>query len=371
MRKHLKLTVAGILILITTVIVIISVQKPALHNNKPRELSGQKIFTAKTEKITDYYTISGTVRAKDEARMAAQVAGTVMAVYAVPGDVVKAGQILARLDGKMADTQARASEHAAVQAGQAANVAAEQLKMARITLDRYSDLLAQKVVSQQDYDRIKNEYEVANETYKLSQAAARSAQANAEAAGTAARYFDVLAPLDGVVAQKQVDAGDMVMPGQALFAIDGSGAKEVEFFLPENMFPLVHRNDAIVVKDYLTTVEGRVKEIAPHISDSTRTFKVRASLPGCFTTPAGQYVQIAVKNGNNRSALLIPESALVQRGQLAGAYVIDSGNIALFRILRIGDLPVNGQIEVLSGLAAGERVAVYSDALQDGIKVLP
>ncbi|MEI6285923.1 MAG: efflux RND transporter periplasmic adaptor subunit [Bacillota bacterium] len=371
LKKHKLIGIAAIVVIIVAISLIVwnSDKKEAIA---VRAVNNIKVAVIQTATIPEVYTFSGTINAVDEAKVATQVAGTILSLTATPGARVNRGQVIARIDGRMADSQASAAQHNSNQADQAVKVADEQLKLAKITQGRYSDLFKQGVISTQDFDQAQSAYAIADEAYKLALAGAQSAQSNANAVKSTAGYYDVTAPIDGVVAIKNVDIGDMVMPGQALFTIEGDGPREVTVFLPEKLF------SAVVVGSNITVFENSshkpiaatVTEVAPLISDSTRTYKIRARLPANYSTPVGHYVTVTVSSGKTRSALLVPAAAVVERGQLTGVFVITKDNNAAFRILRISDQPLDGSYEIFSGLQPGDQVATSGvDRLADGDKV--
>ncbi len=371
LKKHKLIGIAAIVVIIVAISLIVwnSDKKEAIA---VRAVNNIKVAVIQTATIPEVYTFSGTINAVDEAKVATQVAGTILSLTATPGARVNRGQVIARIDGRMADSQASAAQHNSNQADQAVKVADEQLKLAKITQGRYSDLFKQGVISTQDFDQAQSAYAIADEAYKLALAGAQSAQSNANAVKSTAGYYDVTAPIDGVVAIKNVDIGDMVMPGQALFTIEGDGPREVTVFLPEKLF------SAVVVGSNITVFENSshkpiaatVTEVAPLISDSTRTYKIRARLPANYSNPVGHYVTVTVSSGKTRSALLVPAAAVVERGQLTGVFVITKDNNAAFRILRISDQPLDGSYEIFSGLQPGDQVATSGvDRLADGDKV--
>ena len=370
-HKFVSILLVAVIVIMTGVALVVwsgdKKAAPAI-----RVVNNIKVAVIQTATIPEVFTFSGTIHAVDEANIAAQVAGSLLSITATPGARVNRGQVIARIDGRMADSQASAAQHNSNQADQAVKVAGEQLKLAKITLGRYSDLFKQGVISTQDFDQAQSSYTIADEAYKLALAGAQSAQSNANAVKSSAGYYDVTAPIDGVVALKNVDVGDMVMPGQALFTIEGDGPREVTVFLPETLFLAVPVGSSITVfeNNNPKPITAAVTEVAPLISDTTRTYKIRARLPASYSTPVGHYVNVSVNSGKTRTALLVPATAVVERGQLTGVFVITKDNNAAFRILRISDQPLAGSYEIFSGLKPGDQVATSGvDRLADGDKV--
>ncbi|MFA6075129.1 MAG: efflux RND transporter periplasmic adaptor subunit [Negativicutes bacterium] len=371
LKKHKFISIAAVVVIMAVVALVVW-NSDKKTTSAVRAVNNIKVAVIQTATIPEVFNFSGTIHAVDEAKVAAQVAGTILSLTATPGARVNRGQVIARIDGRTADSQANAAQHNSNQAEQAVKVAGEQLKLAKITLGRYSELFNQGVISPHDFDQAKSAYAIADEAYKLALAGAQSAQSNANAVKSSAGYYDVTAPIDGVVALKNIDVGDMVMPGQALFTIEGDGPREVAVFLPETLFSALQIGSNITVfeNNNPKPIMATVTEVAPLISDTTRTYKIRARLPADYNTPVGHYVNVAVNSGKKRSALLVPAAAVVERGQLTGVFVITRNNNAVFRILRISDQPLAGSYEIFSGLQPGDKVATSGvDRLADGNKV--
>jgi membrane fusion protein, multidrug efflux system len=99
-----------------------------------------------------------------------------------------------------------------------------------------------------------------------------------------------------------------------------------------------------------------VVEIVPAADAATRSFVVKVELPVDRALRSGLFGRARFARGE-RSALLIPRSAVVERGQLQGIYVLDLNRIAGLRYITLGK-PSAGQVEVLAGLQAGETLIV-------------
>ena len=101
-------------------------------------------------------------------------------------------------------------------------------------------------------------------------------------------------------------------------------------------------------------IAGTVSEIVPAADPSSHSFLVKIDLPALPTFRAGMYATANIPTGT-RQAVLVPRSAIVIRGSLPCAYVLDSNNIAQLRYVTLGASQVNA-IEVLSGLSGNERL---------------
>ena len=371
-KKHKLIAIIGIAVLIAIIMITIIFLRKIPTPHSPAVAKTVKFAVVTSAKIPESHTLSGSVQATDEAKLAAQVPGTVTALNVVLGSHVRAGELIAELDNQLINNQLNAANHNSAQASQAVRVANEQLKLAKITLDRNAALYKEGAISPYDYDKTQNNYSVAQESYQLAIAAAQAALSNAAAVSSNASYYRLTAPIDGIIAIKSVNVGDMVMPGQQLFTIEGNGAKVVDVYVPEELFKTVKIGMPIDVRSTdisVGSVQAVVIEIAPYITESSHDFKIRMQLPENFNRPVGSYVNVTINGTTTRTALLVPVSAVVERGQLTGVFVENNG-VANFCIIRCGDNVFNGQYEVLSGLQQSDKVIISDTAvLFDGEKV--
>ena len=103
-------------------------------------------------------------------------------------------------------------------------------------------------------------------------------------------------------------------------------------------------------------LSGKVAEIVPAADPGSRSFLVKVELPSDTRLRSGLFGRARFPHGE-RSSLLIPRSAIVERGQLQGVYVLDANQIAGLRYITLGKI-AGEQVEVLSGLQAGEKLIV-------------
>lgn len=106
-------------------------------------------------------------------------------------------------------------------------------------------------------------------------------------------------------------------------------------------------------------LNGKVVEIVPSADPASRTFVVKVALPSAMALRTGMFGRARFARGE-RSAILVPRTALVNRGQLQGIYIVDSNDIVALRYITLGSA-VNDQFEILSGLEAGEKLVAAPD----------
>jgi len=300
---------------------------------------------------------TGTVHARESATVSAQTAGRIQRVLVRAGDRVRAGQTLVVLS----DAALRASwdqAQAAVKAAQNNQAAAEaESRLAASTLGRYRQLQVEKSVSPQEMDEVARRSEAASARLAAAQAQTGAARAQQSEARTMVGYTRLLAPFDGVVTARLADPGTLATPGVPLLQVDRAGALELDATVDESAIGTVHmgmKAEVAINGAGLANLSGTVAEIDPAADSSSHSFLVKIALPSSAQLRAGMYGRVEFANGL-RQAILIPRSALVMRGSLACAYVLDGQQIARLRYLTLG--AAHGSfVEVLSGISAGEKL---------------
>jgi membrane fusion protein, multidrug efflux system len=282
--------------------------------------------------------VVGTVRARLRSVIEAKVTGKVESLVVVPGHPVRAGDILATIEAR--EIQARLDQAQAVR------------QQAEADLKRYASLLEQKILAQSEYDN--------------AQAKFRVAQGAVSEAETLLGYTKVVAPFDGVITRKHVDVGDLAAPGKPLLEMEDPRALRLEADVPEAAISRLALGDRLPVwiSSIERSLEGQVSEIAPAADPGSRTFLVKCDLPASASLRTGQFGRVSIPVGETL-ALRVPVSAVVQRGQMELVFVLSNSHAHL-RIVKTGKR-VGNEVEIVSGLSAGESVVVDDAAgLSDG-----
>ncbi len=306
------------------------------------------------------YVADASIEAVRDSRVAAQVAGRITELSVQAGDHVRAGQVLMHIDPSMAAQQV---------AGSQAQVAQAQamLTAARADLDRAKRLYAKEYLS-------KAALEHAQAQFQSAEAQARALTAQAAATNVQAGYYTVRAPYSGWVAQVHVAVGDMAAPGVPLVALYDPAALRVTAQLPESVVGRLDRSAPAVVELANLPADAPAAarrqtvsriNVLPSIDAATHSATVRMDLPAQPTSVLpGLFarVRFTLKSAEPaadaaRARVLVPRSAVVQRGELSAVYVVNAQGVAQLRQARLGR--ENGeQIEVLAGVAVGEQVAL-------------
>ena len=380
MKKKRLLLIAPILILIGVLTACDSGER--VKGQQPGAITGVQVVTVSTQTVPELYQADGTVHSSNVSALNAQIGGTVRKVLVRAGDRVRRGQLLATIDDRtpqaqlgMAQAGVQEAAQGLVEIDHALQAATADRQFAEVTCKRYQELLAKNSVSRQEYDGFETRYKaaLANELAleaKKKQIAAKNQQANAQVA-SAETYFSfsrIVSPIDGVVTARSVDPGTVVMPGMPLLTVEETSQYRLEANLPTEFVPRVHLGESLSVSVDQRTLDGRVVEIVPAADPSSRTTTVKIELPQSCNCRSGDYGIANFAVGEEKS-LMLPRSGLLERGQLEGLFVINSQNIAEYRLVKTGRT-LGDRVEILSGLSDGERVAVSGiNLLKEGVRV--
>ncbi len=327
--------------------------KPVL----PETVRNVSVVVVQRADVTDLLEAVGTVRAAQTSQLASQMVGNIVELRAHEGDRVKRGQVLAVIDDaqpRAALERATAAESAAMQEVAGAD---SDLDLAQSTLKRYQNMYDKKSVSPQEFDEVKARYQAALTHRDMTRAGLAQAKAALTQSRTSFSYTRILAPFDGVIAEKKADPGTLASPGIAIFTIEGLGRYRLEATVNESDLRYVRMGERVqVMVDALETpdLKGKVVQIAPSADAGSRSFLVKIELPADPRLRSGVFGRAQITRGV-RSSLLIPLSALVERGQLQAVYVLDSNGIANLRYVTLGRA-AEKEVEVLAGLQGGDRL---------------
>jgi RND family efflux transporter MFP subunit len=316
-----------------------------------------RVVTAEQLQVPAVVRATGALQAHESATLSAQVMGRVTRVLVEPGDNVRAGQTLVVLDDAVMRASAEQAEAAMKAAGEQQAAAQSNADLAASTLARFRQLEAQKSVSPQEMDEVTRRAEAA--AAQASAARAQTAAMRARHAGANAMlgYTRIVAPFAGVVTARSIDPGAMAAPGVPLLQVDSGGPLEMQATVAESAIANLRKGSKIAVTvDSLNSepLPGTVFEIVPAADPMTHSFLVKIALPALKQLRAGLAASAAIPVGT-KQAVVAPRSAIVMRGSLVCAYVLDSSGVAQLRYVTLGEAQ-GANLEVLSGLAGGDRL---------------
>ena len=292
----------------------------------------------------------GTVEAERTAEVSARVMAVVTAIHAQAGDAVRRGQLLAEIDPQTAAGQVAQARGGLGQA-QAA------LTLAERNFQRYQALAAKDAASQLELDLARSQYEQAK-------GAVEQAEGAVSSASSVAGDSRVVAPFAGLVVRRRVEVGDLASPGRPLFEIESVGDRRFAVAVPESLMTAGGLTPGAAVpvrldaRPELGEIGGTVVETTPGADPASHTYTVKIALGGVAVASGASGRAALTVPGETRQVVVVPAAAILRRGGLELVVLRDAEGRAATRAVTVGERLDGDRVEVLSGLAGGETVAV-------------
>lgn len=312
------------------------------------------LSTAPVERTaaSNEYLAEGGVEAVRETALAVEVQGRITELRVKAGDHVQAGQVLARIDARVAGQQAAASRALA-------DAAEARLAAAQKEYERSQQLAQKHYISQAALERAEAEF-------RAREAAAKADIAQVAAADVGSSLRTLTAPYAGRISNVPVSLGDMALPGRPLITL----------FDPRQLRVTVHVPAAVAAE--LSTAPGLTRIEIPALPAASRVFAPTRVQVLPLADPASHTAELRLEMDNvpagvmpgmyarahlltsgtqAQARLIVPVRAVVNRTELDAVYVVDGTGRATLRQVRLGELR-GDRVEILSGLGEGERVAL-------------
>jgi len=325
--------------------------------------------------IDDVYEAVGTIRPRTETSIEAQVTGRIREVRVRAGDFVKRGELLIVLDDRELSARAQGSKEGQASARSALEQSRQGVAEAKAAFDkaaaqykRIKTLFEEKAVAQRELDQAEAEYLQAEARLSQTRDAVTGAEAGlrqaaklTEESQIARGYTEIRAPEDMEVARRMAEPGDLAVPGKPLLIVQTAGSLRLEAHVREGLIARVRPGAelTVAVPALDRTVIGVVEEVVPAADPTTRTFLVKVGLPELLGAYPGMFGRLLVPAGIRR-AVLLDARAVARTGQMETVRVRD-GETWRTVYVRTNPAP-GGEVEVLSGLAGGEAVALPGGA---------
>ncbi len=332
--------------------------------------------------ITDAFEAGGVVQARTTATIMARILAPIREVHAVPGDHVRAGQVLIVLEARDLAAQARRARAAGLSADQDVIAAGSErqaaeagLALARTTHARVASLHAKRSATQQELDDVTGALRAAEARVAGSAARAQAAlsgvegaRAASEAAETVETFSRIAAPFDGVVTEKMVEPGNMAAPGTPLMRVEDTRGFRLDVNVDESRVGQIAPGATVPIAldagsgSAPRVVSGTVAEVGRAVDADARAFLVKIALPADGGLRSGMFGRARFST-QPRRVLTVPAGALVRRGQVTSVFVVEE-DIARVRLVNVSGT------EVLAGLSDGDLVILSPPpALTDGRRV--
>ena len=342
-----SLRFAAFLLLPAVLAACVKAQTPPMPVAVPSTLA---TLTIAPERARDELSWDGVVEAIHQATLSAQTAGRVVELPYDVNDYVEAGAILVRFT----DVEQGAGRSRAKATLASAKASYDE---AEANYKRIAEIYGRKLVSKAALDQALAARDAAKGASDSADAALREASQQLD-------YTVIRAPFSGYVTKRHVEVGESVRAGQPLIAGVSLGELRVNVNVPQSAIDTIRRfNAADILLDTRRVAATKIT-VFPYADPATHTFSVRLDLPG---EKAGLYPGMTVKAAfaiGEAERLLLPDTALLRRGEVSAAYVV-----AADRTLRLGQLRLGhrfgDRVEVLSGLEPGEEVVADPTAALD------
>jgi RND family efflux transporter MFP subunit len=297
--------------------------------------------------------MDGSLQAVRQSTLSAQASGRIAQLSVKAGDQVKAGQVLVVIDD-------RATQAGVAQALAGMAQAEASLTNAKANFERTRDLRAQGFVAQAALD-------TAQAQLKGAQAGVAAARAGQTQSSLAQGFTRLTAPYDGWVLQTHAEAGSLAMPGSPLLTVYAPQPIRAVVYVPASQHIAAQQAQRVEVR--LPGSDAWVRPVTttslPAADPVSQTVEWRLDLSaadGANQVP-GRQVRVRFVGSAEQQRLVVPESALVHRGELTAVYIVSSqgeGKPAGFslRAVRTGASHGAAGLEVIAGLKAGDRVAL-------------
>jgi RND family efflux transporter MFP subunit len=350
----------------------------------PHRLVAAGLRRVVAEEVVECRAFPAQVEARNSVTLASKLSGSVVEVFANEGDSLRAGDQILRIDDKDLRSRAQGLGANMNQAAMERQALEAKAAHARNNLSRLERLAAQKVISQDDFERAKSEYLSLQREQEAIAARERSVAFQKEELASLTGYTRINAPFDGVLSRRFVDSGAFVTAGQPLALVDGvTGGYDLAAQVDESLLADVRVGQTIVAAAPALTPEPFITKIGAvigRIDPGTRTFRLKADIPdpaGQSRPRAGMFGRVFIP-ARKAAKILLPAECLRLRGELPAVFPVDDAGLIHLRIIKTGGafhkVEFEGNtyitdseafeqagrerfVEAVTGLAAGETLA--------------
>ena len=288
---------------------------------------------ARQQAVSETVSLVGSVVPNESIEVQAEADGLVKEIAFAEGQRVEKGALLVALEETKLAAQLAESE--------------ANLQLARTSFERVKELLRGKLISQQEYDQASGSYAANEAGVNLKRRLLQDAR--------------VTAPFSGITGARKVSPGQVVTKSTSLTMLVDLDTVKVEVGVPERYLGQVSVGQTLEFKVAAypkDTFKGEVYFISPQLDAGTRTALVKARIANPDAKlKGGMFASLELRLQLRESALVIPEPAIVNNGDLTMVFALTASNTAQMKPVKLG-LRLAGKAEVLSGLTVGEMVVV-------------
>lgn len=350
-----------------------SAQEEEAVQAKPVEL-----ITVQAAVSGNRVAIGGTVVPRQQVSLAAQMPGRIKTLSGKEGDRFAEGDVLIALDDQELLAKKAAAEAALTGAQAATRNAAVQYRRELISpqSERPTSMPGMGMPGMMDnmFSRpmasvmgmespgLQRDADLHQSGTQLTQSRVSATQAQAQIKQIESKLRDTqtLAPFDGVITSKQVEAGDTVQPGQPLLTFADLSALQVKSDVPARISRKLKAGETVGVRldTGAPVIEARIDQVFPVADPQRHTVTVKVNLPEGADAAPGMYADLLIPDPDAKGPAkpMVPRSALIWRGSLPGVMRVGEDGTPRLKLIRISDTGEGDQVRVTAGLVAGDRI---------------
>lgn len=319
-------------------------EKGKADKDKPTEVAVPvEVALVSRRAMSASYGATASLEAVGEAQVVSLTSGVLLKLLTEEGEVVKAGQVLARLDPD--------------RKGLALAQAQAQLKKLESEYKRSKELFARQLVSADAHEKIRSDLDVQ--------------RAAVDIAKLELSYTTIAAPIAGVIAQRMVKVGNLIQPNTPMFKVVDISRLEAVLNVPEREMDTLHAGLPVTMQvDALPgrSFSGKVGRVSPVVDAGSGTFRVTAVFEGIGQLKPGMFGRVDVVFDRRENALTIPRDALIEGDGETAVFAVRDGKAVRVPV-QVGFV-TGSYVEIRAGLAEGEGVVTVGKVtLRDGATV--
>jgi len=287
--------------------------------------------------------VPATLKARDQTLVSARILARIEQISVRSGDMVAAGDVIAQLDQKdLLSREAQASEQV--------NAASSRLDNTSAQYARVDELLEKKLIARADYDEARAQLDTSQADLTRARQALKESQ-------VLLGFARIESPISGRVVDRLAEVGDTASPGMPLVSLYNPASVRVEANIREGLAVTLSPGQLLEVDipSLAQTLPATIEEIVPAADPMSRSFQVKVGITYQPEFRPGMFARLKVPYGVE-SLILIPQAAVVHVGQLEVVWVTGPEGPQR-RFIKTGR-SFNGQLEVISGLIAGEQLLI-------------
>ena len=345
-----------------------------------------ELAQARRDRITHQLSSTSNLRPLREVEVKAQTEGIVQSLLVEEGDLVRQGQLLGRLDDRSLRIQLELTREKLAQAKLQLEKARIRREKAKVQIantenerQRLQEAYEEQLISEREYDQVRYQLDELGHDERVSASETRELfhrvqelEAEIRKSELEISHTRITAPFGGRITERTMELGKSIRSADKLFKLGAFSPLYADVFLSEREARRVRAGQTATVRlgaDEAVEGAGRVVRVSPVVDTSSGTVKVTVELT--LATEGfmpGGFVRVAIQTDVRPDAVLVPKRAVMERDGETFVFLADNG-VARRVPVQLG-YEEDGNIEVLKGISAGDRVVVAGQgALEDGAEI--